>query len=469
MDAVTPLRHRRRALRRLLLPVPGRPARPSTTTRPTPRTAPASPTSPTGGATTSTCWCSELRPAHQGGQAVGRSSASARSAVWRNAGTDPLGSRHRRACSPTTTIYADTRKWVQRGLDRLHRAADLLEHRLRRRPTTRSSSAWWAERGHGHRRAALRRPGRLQGRCVRPGRRLAGPGRAQRPPDVNRRLPRGRRRHLLQRQGRQGRPDRRRLPPGRPTTTPGPRCCPPAARRRRARRPAITSATRGSGGVAAAWQAAAPPSYAVYRVTAPGRPPTRAPSPTPATCSAPTRADRTFTDTTADRRPDLHLLRDRAGPAAPGEPAERGRAVAAGSAARSASIVDNTDRRVHRRAPRWGTSAFSAQLHGADYRFADPRGGQRPGLVQGEHPQRRQLPGRGLVSGRRRLQQRHAVHRGHRGRQPDRHRRPAHRRRPVAGARHLHPRRGRPQRGRGEPLDHHPGYVVADAVRITRL
>ena len=363
--------------------------------------------------------------------------------IWRNAGTDPLGSQTS-GLQSYDAIYADTRKWVKQGwVDYI--APQIYWHIGFATADYAVLTAWWAGvvQGTGVQlyigQAAYRAGAAGQDAG------LAGPRRADRPPVPQPATPAGGRRHLLQRQGRAGRPDRRGHPAGRPTTTPGPPCCPPAARAAAPAGPAITSATRGSGGVALAWQPAvgSPLRTPIYRVDRlPGR---RGPvrlrrRPQPAQHD---HAETHLHRHRRDGRQRLHLLRDRPGPAATRKRAERRPAVAAAVGRPFSVVVDNRRRRFTASA-NWGTSTFSAQRYGADYRFADPVAASDPAWFQAQHPQRRQLPGRGLVSGQLRLQQRDAVHRGGRRRQPDRHRGPARQRRPVAQPRHVHPRRRRP-------------------------
>ena len=177
----TPLRHRRRPLRRLLLPVSGR--RPGLRRRRDVRTVRrrASPTRPPGGATTSTGWSARC----------------------------PTGSRRSR---PGVAL----RHQPLRGLaQRRHRPAGLghpggradLRRSARRHPQAGSSEGWidyivpqlywnigfaaadyakllpwWDEVVRGTGVDSVHRRGALQGGRPRPARRLAGPGRAVPPP-----------------------------------------------------------------------------------------------------------------------------------------------------------------------------------------------------------------------------------------------------------------------------------------------
>ena len=83
------------------------------------------------------------------------------SGIWRNKGTDPLGSDTNGGQS-YDNLHADTRGWVQQGLAGLHRAAALLVHRPAAR-RLRQAGAVVVRRGRRHRHPAVDRPGRLQG------------------------------------------------------------------------------------------------------------------------------------------------------------------------------------------------------------------------------------------------------------------------------------------------------------------
>ncbi|MBB5080094.1 family 10 glycosylhydrolase [Nonomuraea endophytica] len=132
--------------------------------------------------------------------------------------------------------------------------------------------------------------------------------------------------------------------------------------------PSITSATRGSGGVALAWQGGGT-AYAVYRVNG---------SPAADPCFfadarnllTTTRAT-TFTDATAAAGSTytyyvsaLNRTHQESGQSA-------GRVVTGGDGGTFSVIVDNAGAGFTAGA-NWGTSTFSAQRHGADYRYAPP-------------------------------------------------------------------------------------------------
>ena len=63
------------------------------------------------------------------------------------------------------------------------------------------------------------------------------------------------------------------------------------------------------------------------------------------------------------------------------------------------TTVDNATAGQFTASANWGTSTYSSQRYGADYRFADPVAASDAGLVPGDHPQRGHLPRGGLVSG----------------------------------------------------------------------
>ena len=206
MDAVTQLRHRRRALRRLLLPLPGGgPGFPDDADlRAVRRRLPRHWRD----------WRRDnidllIRSCDSGSSAAKPWVKFGVSpfAVWRNKATDPEGSETHRRC-------ADLRRPVRRhpplgarGVDRLHRPAGLLGRSASRPPTTPCWSPWWSDQVRGHRRAALHRPGDVQGRRLDAVRR-SGWTRAELSDHLsfNRDHPRGRRRHLLLRQGRARQP-----------------------------------------------------------------------------------------------------------------------------------------------------------------------------------------------------------------------------------------------------------------------
>ncbi|MEU6997352.1 family 10 glycosylhydrolase [Nonomuraea sp. NPDC046570] len=149
--------------------------------------------------------------------------------------------------------------------------------------------------------------------------------------------------------------------------------------------PTITSATRGTGGVALAWQqGGATTSYAVYRVDgAPATDPcffadarnllktTRTTSYTDATAVA-GRAY-TYYVTATDR------LHHESQPSA-------GKAVGGSGGGPFSVVIDNRDAGFAASSS-WGTSAFSGQRHGADYRFATPLAASDPAWFRTDLPE----------------------------------------------------------------------------------
>ncbi len=286
--------------------------------------------------------------------------------IWRNSGTDPLGSRTS-GLQSYDAIYADTRRWVKQGwVDYIapqiywHIGFDTADYEV--------LTAWWAGVVSGTGVQLL--IGQAAYRAGASGQDAAWQDRAELSDHlhVNRRHPEVAGDIFFS--AKDVRADRINafstlaaahytkpaLLPARGTSAA------PAA-------PAITSATRGSGGVALAWQGGGA-SYAVHRVTG-----------TPATADPCVFADArnlltttrrtTFTDPTAAAGTAytyyvtaLNRTHQESAPSA-------GKAVPAGSGGGFSVVVDNTDPGFTASSG-WGTSAFSGQPHGADYRFADP-------------------------------------------------------------------------------------------------
>ena len=201
-----PLRHRRRALRRLLLPLSGRRRRTSTTRRTFAQYGAGFPTRRTGGATTSTCWSRRWRAIKAAKPWV--KFGVSPFGIWRNQATDPLGSRHQPACRPTTDLYADTRRWVKEELDRLHRPQIYWYTSLAVADYD-VLVAWWVDVVAGT--DVQLYIGQAAYRSARPGSRPSGTTgrRSSATTCSSTATPRGGRQHLLQRQGRPRRPARR--------------------------------------------------------------------------------------------------------------------------------------------------------------------------------------------------------------------------------------------------------------------
>jgi uncharacterized lipoprotein YddW (UPF0748 family) len=148
--------------------------------------------------------------------------------------------------------------------------------------------------------------------------------------------------------------------------------------------PVIGSATRGSGGVALSWQGSSATSYAVYRVdgTQAGADPCFFAD---ARNLLATTRRTTFTDATASATAAytyyvaaLGRTRQESAPSA-------GRSVAGSGSGAFSVVVDNAGAGFAASAA-WGTSAYSAQRHGADYRFAAPVAASDPAWFRASIP-----------------------------------------------------------------------------------
>ncbi|WP_127937217.1 family 10 glycosylhydrolase [Nonomuraea polychroma] len=143
--------------------------------------------------------------------------------------------------------------------------------------------------------------------------------------------------------------------------------------------PAITSATQVTGGVQLAWTGSGT-SYAVYRVA--GSPSAADPCFFADARNLITTTRKTsFTDTTASGTQTyyvtaLNRTHQESAPSA-------GRVASGGSA--FSVVVDNAGSGFTASA-NWGTSTYSAQLHGTDYRFADPVAASDPAWFQAAIP-----------------------------------------------------------------------------------
>ncbi|MEV0200392.1 family 10 glycosylhydrolase [Nonomuraea sp. NPDC050691] len=146
--------------------------------------------------------------------------------------------------------------------------------------------------------------------------------------------------------------------------------------------PTISAATRGSGGVALTWQGSGT-AYAVHRVD--GSPTTADPCAfADARNLLTTTRKTTFTDATASATAAytyyvtaLNRTHQESAPSA-------GKAVA-GSGTSFSVTVDNADAGFTA-GTSWGTSTYSSQLHGTDYRFADPVSASDPAWFQAAIP-----------------------------------------------------------------------------------
>ncbi|MGN9783451.1 family 10 glycosylhydrolase [Nonomuraea sp. ZG12] len=299
--------------------------------------------------------------------------------IWRNAGTDPLGSRTS-GLQSYDAIYADTRLWVKQGwVDYI--APQIYWHIGFGTADYEVLTAWWAGvvRGTGVQLLI----GQAAYRAGASGQDAAWQDRAELSDHlhVNRRHPEVAGDIFFSAKDvRANRIDafstlaaahyaKPALLPARGTSAA------PAA-------PAITSATRGSGGVALAWQGGGT-SYAVHRVN--GTPATADPCAFADARNLLTTTRRTtFTDTTATAGTAytyyvsaLNRTHQESAPSA-------GRAVT-GSGGGFSVVIDNADPGFTASSG-WGTSAFSGQPHGADYRFADPVAASDPAWYRASIP-----------------------------------------------------------------------------------
>ncbi|MFI7143923.1 family 10 glycosylhydrolase [Nonomuraea sp. NPDC050022] len=146
--------------------------------------------------------------------------------------------------------------------------------------------------------------------------------------------------------------------------------------------PTSAAATRGSGGVALSWQGGGATAYAIYRVD--GSQPAADPCAyADARNLLGTTRKTTFTDATATATGGytyyvtaLNRTHQESAPSAG--------AVVTGTAAFSV-VVDNAGAGFAASSS-WGTSSFSAQLYGADYRFADPVAASDPAWFKAAIP-----------------------------------------------------------------------------------
>ncbi|GII65090.1 hypothetical protein Skr01_51750 [Sphaerisporangium krabiense] len=287
--------------------------------------------------------------------------------IWRNSATDPLGSRTS-GLQSYDAIYADTRLWVRQGwIDYI--APQIYWHIGFPAADYAVLAAWWSETVRGT--AVQLYAGQAAYRAGASGQDPAW----QQPAELTN--------HLLENRkhpeilgdvyfsAKDVRADRigamSRVVTdhySKPALAPayGTASAPPA--------PTVTSASRVSGGVALAWRpgSTATASYAVYRVDgSPGADPCRFAD--ARHLLATTRAA-SFTDTTASAAGTYTYYvsaLDRTHHESAPSP---GRTVS-GTGAPFSVVVDNADPGFTASAA-WGTSAYSSQRYGADYRFASP-------------------------------------------------------------------------------------------------
>ncbi len=285
--------------------------------------------------------------------------------IWRNSGTDPLGSRTS-GLQSYDAIYADSRKWVKQGwVDYL--APQIYWHMGFATAPYEVLTAWWSDvvRGTGVQLVV----GQAAYRAGASGQDAAW----QDPAELSDHLTDNRQHPEVAGDiffsAKDVRADRigaftrvvnahytrPALLPARGTAAA------PAA-------PSITSATRGSNGVQLAWTGSAT-SYAVYRVD--GSPSAADPCFfADARNLVGTTRQKTLTDTGAGGSvytyyvAALNRTHQESAPSA-------GRAVGQGGGGGFSVVIDNAGPGFAAGSA-WGTSAYSPQLHGADYRFAEP-------------------------------------------------------------------------------------------------
>ncbi|GAA4914761.1 hypothetical protein GCM10023334_015020 [Nonomuraea thailandensis] len=299
--------------------------------------------------------------------------------IWRNAGTDPLGSRTS-GLQSYDAIYADSRQWVKQGwVDYL--APQIYWHIGFSTAAYEVLTAWWSEqvRGTGVQLVI----GQAAYRAGASGQEAAW----QDPAELSDHLHDNRQHPEVSGDiyfsAKDVRADRigafTRVVNAhytRPALLParGSAAAPAA--------PAITSATRGPSGVQLSWTGSGT-SYAVHRVDG-----------TPAAADPCFFADArnlirttrqtTFTDTTATGPAytyyvtALNRTHQESAPSA-------GRAVTSSTPGGFSVVVDNADAGFAAGSA-WGTSTYSTQLHGADYRFAQPVAASDPAWFRAAVP-----------------------------------------------------------------------------------
>ncbi len=284
--------------------------------------------------------------------------------IWRNNGTDPLGSRTS-GLQSYDAIYADSRKWVKQGwVDYL--APQIYWHMGFATAPYEVLTAWWSDvvRGTGVQLVV----GQAAYRAGASGQDAAW----QDPAELSDHLTDNRQHPEVAGDiffsAKDVRADRigaftrvvnahytrPALLPARGTAAG------PAA-------PSITSATRGSNGVQLVWTGSAT-SYAVYRVD--GSPTSADPCFfADARNLVGTTRSKTFTDTGAGGSAYTYYVAALSRTHQESAPSA-GKAVGQGGGAFSV-VIDNAGPGFAAGSA-WGTSTYSPQLHGADYRFAEP-------------------------------------------------------------------------------------------------
>jgi uncharacterized lipoprotein YddW (UPF0748 family) len=294
--------------------------------------------------------------------------------IWRNAGTDPLGSRTS-GLQSYDAIYADSRRWVKQGwIDYItpqiywHIGYSVADYKV--------LTAWWADTVRGT---------DVQLYVGQAAYRAGTDTSWQRPAELSDHLTYNRQHPEVRGDVFFSAKDVKADRIGsfstlaaahytRPALAPefGTAQAPPA--------PSITSATRGSGGVTVAWQGTGT-SYAVYRVDG---------SPAADPCQfadarnlVGTARGTTFTDTTAGSGTYTYYV-SALGRAQHESPQSQGRVVT-GSGGPFSVVIDNAGAGFTA-GTAWGTSTFSGQRHGADYRYAPPVAASDPAWFSADLP-----------------------------------------------------------------------------------
>ncbi|WP_103960177.1 family 10 glycosylhydrolase [Nonomuraea solani] len=299
--------------------------------------------------------------------------------IWRNSGTDPLGSRTS-GLQSYDAIYADSRKWIKQGwVDYL--APQIYWHIGFSSAAYEVLTAWWSDVVKGTDVQLV--VGQAAYRAGASGQEAAWQDAAELSDHLtdNRKHPEvagdiffSAKDVKADRIGAMTRVVNAHY--SRPTLLParGSASAPAV--------PVISSATAVSNGVQLAWTGSAT-SYAVYRVN--GTPSAADPCAfADARNLVTTTRQKTFTDTTATGSAytyyvtALNRTHQESAPSA-------GKAVGSGGGGTFSVVIDNTDAGFAASSG-WGTSTFSAQLHGSDYRFADPVSASDPAWYQAAIP-----------------------------------------------------------------------------------
>ncbi|MFC4011939.1 family 10 glycosylhydrolase [Nonomuraea purpurea] len=299
--------------------------------------------------------------------------------IWRNSGTDPLGSRTS-GLQSYDAIYADSRKWVKQGwVDYL--APQIYWHIGFSTAAYEVLTAWWSDAVSGTDVQLV--VGQAAYRAGASGQEAAW----QDPAELSDHLTDNRKHPEVVGDVFFSAKDVKADRIGAMTRLVNTHYTKPALLPARGSAsapaaPAITSATKGANGVQLAWTGSAT-SYAVYRVD--GTP--QAADPcffADARNLVKTTTQKTFTDTTATGSAytyyvsALNRTHQESAPSA-------GKAVGSGGGGPFSVVVDNAEAGFTAGSA-WGTSTYSTQLHGTDYRFADPVAASDPAWYRAAIP-----------------------------------------------------------------------------------